>query len=255
MGYSEKSRLNAYSRGYIDNIEGDGPMEGQCLSCCMMFWAVLVFIFSLCMTMNVTYWYGSFCYYNYMFWPYQRQCFADNYMTTSPCTVDALPYGGNSSGAVNGNGTPDNWSLLVAAVCGSVGSIFVCVCMAPASVRRGGPAFAAGASSIIGLALHLATIGCLIYNLFIPYTGYQFNPFYEDAYVWKENTSVAYYWVMNHYYNWFGSMVYMELTFVCILCFFELLLFCVAICASDDDFVEKSTGLKRQYKSYGDAYY
>lgn len=254
----------------LEHIQGDGPVEGQGLSCCMVFFGVAVFVMSLCLAMNVTYYFSSICYLcQRCCWWTTTCCVATSWITYTPLTADNLPFNNitGQSDEPNGNGQNDWWSLSVAVGCGVAGSLICICCVAPAAVRRGGPAPMIGCGNMIAFLCHVAMIVAMAVQLIsAKEEQWVFNPFcstgknangqwssrcHTDNFVKLENTSVAAYWASDYYMGWYGNLVYFTFSLAIILAFLEFI-FAIIVFCGDDEAGERYSGTRRSFSDdYG----
>lgn len=166
--------------------------------------------------------------------------YINDWVKTQPITVDALPYR-NASGNTteeNGDGYPDNWSLIVACVCGTTGGLLA-MCYNSPVVRYVGRRGGRMAPLLIGCVvlsflLLVASIVCLSVQMIANKHQWVFNAFCgnegavcSDQYA-QITGSLAQYWVNDPNYEWYGQLVYIVFALTIILAFFELL-FLIAV--------------------------
>lgn len=265
---TERSRLNGTKRyskyGGAEYVMGNGPEEGQAFSCCLCLNAMFVFIFLLVLCANVSYYYNVVCS-PYWGW-YGQTCFYNNWVTYNALTADKLPFDNvttsNGWQIRQGDGGVDYWSLVVAVSCGLTGSLIVMCCILPTSLRRGGAARVIACGTAFAFCLHMTSIAVIAEQLLIAKHQWVYNPFCgvnaegnagtntncdnKPVYQWLDPDSVANYWVNDHYFGWYGVIVYVAFSFMCVLALFELLYVLVAMCASEEK-SQRYTGVNHRF--------
>ena len=204
----KKARIPKY--GGLEHVQGEGPVEGQAISCALICFGVVTLILCLVLAMNVSAYFplpfvtscwscgpfGGNC-----FWTF---CQRVAWITTNPISVDALPYRGNDTGVPPGDGQPDNWSLIVALSTGVTGCLLIVCCVAPSALRRGGPLKAVACGAWAAFLLHIAAVISMTIQLIWSRNQWVYNAFITNTgtnYVYIFDRSIASYWAGDSYYR------------------------------------------------------
>lgn len=224
---------------YTVEVEESSMGSNRAASCTLVFFGIAVAVASMFLLSSISYYFDtvavpctrcsafggcwlSTCYYT------------NHWIKTQPISVDALPYRNatGDSNEANGDGSPDNYALIVACVCGTIGGMMAACFSGPAVIRR-----AAGGKSFINVGLALsflllvASIVCLsiqmiankdqwVYNAFCGVEGSKCSEPYQHI-----TGSLASHWANDQYYSFYGRLVYFVYSITIVLAFFELIAF------------------------------
>lgn len=208
-------------------------------SCCLTFFGLIVAVLSMFLLSTISYYFNTIimpctkCSYYPIRHCWAGTCrYTNDWVGTTPISVDALPYNNASHDSTepNGDGLPDNWSLIVACVCGSIGGLIAACCIAPGTVDRGSaPAGLLSGGLLLSFALLVASIICLSVQTIANRDQWVYNAFCGEAkgcdeqYQYITDQSLASYWSNDYYYYWFGQTVYWTYSLQIILAFFEMI--------------------------------
>jgi len=219
----------------IDVEESSRLGNNRAMSCALVCFGFAVAIASLTLLTSISYFFDTFvvpCTKCTAFSCWISTCYYTNHwVRTQPISVDALPYRNATGLSIepNGDGSPDNYALIVACVCGTIGGMLTACFTGPGAMRRDiGGRSVINAGLILSFLLLVASIVCLSVQMIANKDQWVYNAFcgYEDSRCTEPyqhiTGSLASYWANDHYYSYYGQLVYLVFSLTIVLGFFEM---------------------------------